>query len=718
MNRSALTLTILAALALPASAQAVVLPVTNTNDSGGGSLRAAVDAAAAGETVSIPPGTYRLISGQLNVTQGIRLLGLGGKAADVTIAAEAPGRVVCVSNSSGLAQVNRVRITGGVGANSGACNASASGGGIAKVGAGDLRIQETTVEGNRAATGVLGGGGIAVSGTGLTEVLQSAVIRNSATVSSGNTGGAGIAAEGDLNVRNTTIGENQLTAGAGVTGGGSGLFVRAGNTEVENVTLTRNSRNGGGSGAMRNNGGNMDVGNTAVVYNGETCSGAMNEVDPSAADDGACSFAFDNVHPNLGTLFDQGGFTPTYISVPVDAPADRIVDRGNCTEGTDQRGAPRPEVPNQGRDCDIGANEFDGLATAFVPDCTRTGEVPFDVISPPAGNVESFQYRVAGGPQQGVGVPGLPKKGSGTLTIPEEGRHPVEYWGDSTPTGLGVGEEFNHHNPVVVVDRTNPTVAVRNPNKYNVFVVRRSVKVNVSAADSISGLAQNPSGSAGISTASRGAKTYKPTAVDLCENAAAGAFNYRVLAPALGSRLVVEELKNGAKVRSSAKKFSSLGAPRELRVKSLVDSRKGRVRVTVSKDSKTGIQDSEFSGGVFQVRQSRKRSAKGLTELRLAGGSFSGCAGAVGARAGSVADDIVNAAARRVVRRLKGRGKGRFRTRGRYSAATVRGTTWTVEDRCDGTLTRVTSGRVSVRDFVRNRTVTIRAGRSYLARAG
>jgi len=32
-------------------------------------------------------------------------------------------------------------------------------------------------------------------------------------------------------------------------------------------------------------------------------------------------------------------------------------------------------------------------------------------------------------------------------------------------------------------------------------------------------------------------------------------------------------------------------------------------------------------------------------------------------------------------------GGGRFRTRGRYSSATVRGTDWTVTDRCDGTLT-------------------------------
>ena len=39
-----------------------------------------------------------------------------------------------------------------------------------------------------------------------------------------------------------------------------------------------------------------------------------------------------------------------------------------------------------------------------------------------------------------------------------------------------------------------------------------------------------------------------------------------------------------------------------------------------------------------------------------------------------------------------------------------------MRDRCDGTLTRVTSGEVKVRDFNRGKTVTLTAGESYLAR--
>jgi ferric-dicitrate binding protein FerR (iron transport regulator) len=77
---------------------------------------------------------------------------------------------------------------------------------------------------------------------------------------------------------------------------------------------------------------------------------------------------------------------------------------------------------------------------------------------------------------------------------------------------------------------------------------------------------------------------------------------------------------------------------------------------------------------------------------------------------------IARKRSRKRVRRLFGDGKGNFRTRGRNAAATVRGTRWGVQDRCDGTLVTVRRGRVSVRDLVRHRTVLVKAGHTYLAR--
>ena len=38
-------------------------------------------------------------------------------------------------------------------------------------------------------------------------------------------------------------------------------------------------------------------------------------------------------------------------------------------------------------------------------------------------------------------------------------------------------------------------------------------------------------------------------------------------------------------------------------------------------------------------------------------------------------------------------------------------------DRCDGTLTQVKRGKVTVRDLRRKRTITLTAGKSYLAKA-
>src|SRR4029077_11745885 len=89
-----------------------------------------------------------------------------------------------------------------------------------------------------------------------------------------------------------------------------------------------------------------------------------------------------------------------------------------------------------------------------------------------------------------------------------------------------------------------------------------------------------------------------------------------------------------------------------------------------------------------------------------------------GARATARGSSLASAWSAKRVRKLWGRDRGgSFRTHGRHSQATVRGTRWLTVDRCDGTLTRVTDGAVSVRDFVRHGTVLVRAGHRYLARS-
>ena len=195
--------------------------------------------------------------------------------------------------------------------------------------------------------------------------------------------------------------------------------------------------------------------------------------------------------------------------------------------------------------------------------------------------------------------------------------------------------------------------------------------------------------------------------------------------PALGRRIVVEPSGGAVTAASAAttalrlrlpavRRFVPLFDHLNLPVRSLIDTKSGKARVAsraVRTSRRRRLNAGVFSGGLFQVLQSRSRRRRGLTELRLKGSSFRRC------RVGSArARSAARRYSRRTVRRVRGNGRGRFRTRGRYSAATVRGTTWTVADRCDGTLTRVRRGRVVVRDFRRKRSIRLRAGKSYLAR--
>jgi Ca2+-binding RTX toxin-like protein len=142
-----------------------------------------------------------------------------------------------------------------------------------------------------------------------------------------------------------------------------------------------------------------------------------------------------------------------------------------------------------------------------------------------------------------------------------------------------------------------------------------------------------------------------------------------------------------------------------LALRSVVDSAVGKVRVT-SAVTKRRSQSITLDDGAFNITQTR--AALAVTQFALQGGDFSGCATGPVRRASS--------AQTKSVRRLWAAGKGKFRTRGRYAAATVRGTKWMTEDRCDGTLIRVASGAVVVQDLVRRRTVIVRRGGRYFAR--
>jgi hypothetical protein len=150
-------------------------------------------------------------------------------------------------------------------------------------------------------------------------------------------------------------------------------------------------------------------------------------------------------------------------------------------------------------------------------------------------------------------------------------------------------------------------------------------------------------------------------------------------------------------------------------VGSIVDATHGEVTVNTIPREDGHKQWATFSGAKFQVLQSTTGAP--VTEIRLRGGSFASCRRPVARRSlFGRAGVLASVSSKRKVRSLWGRGKGHFRTLGRNGAATVRGTIWLTEDRCDGTLVRVRRGLVGVRDFKKHKTVAVPAGHSYLAR--
>ena len=133
----------------------------------------------------------------------------------------------------------------------------------------------------------------------------------------------------------------------------------------------------------------------------------------------------------------------------------------------------------------------------------------------------------------------------------------------------------------------------------------------------------------------------------------------------------------------------------------------------------THNQHASFGGATFRVSQ--PRDGEKVVTVDLMHGSFETCVrvprAAKRRKARAAASTKARRkAAKRIVRRIWGSGKGRFRTRGRHAAATVRGTEWTVEDRCDATAVRVRSGVVDVEDFGTGKTVAVRAGEVHIAR--
>ncbi len=175
--------------------------------------------------------------------------------------------------------------------------------------------------------------------------------------------------------------------------------------------------------------------------------------------------------------------------------------------------------------------------------------------------------------------------------------------------------------------------------------------------------------------------------------------------PKLGESVVAGKVSGTIKVKGRNGKFRTLGANESIPLGSTIDATKGRVRLTSAAGPAGQIQTADFYLGAFVITQTG--GSKPVTQLALAGAL----------KCSTKKSNKASTAAKKKVRRLWGDGHGRFRTKGRRAAATVRGTKWLTEDRCDSTKVTVKRGTVVVRDFARRKTVVVKKGHSYVARS-
>jgi CSLREA domain-containing protein len=188
--------------------------------------------------------------------------------------------------------------------------------------------------------------------------------------------------------------------------------------------------------------------------------------------------------------------------------------------------------------------------------------------------------------------------------------------------------------------------------------------------------------------------------------------------PTNGEKVVVKPEEGKVLIKlPGKKKYVRLEELKEIPVGAIIDATKGRVTLTsIGPDGKE--QTAEFFGGIFKVKQAEGSNLVVLELLdetacpapkqkksKGKGGSPRAFASSVSLRPSG-----------RTSGKLWGSGHGNFRTEGHAGSATVEGTIWLVEDRCNGTtFFRTRRGIVRVRDFILHKALPLPAGKSYVA---
>ena len=175
--------------------------------------------------------------------------------------------------------------------------------------------------------------------------------------------------------------------------------------------------------------------------------------------------------------------------------------------------------------------------------------------------------------------------------------------------------------------------------------------------------------------------------------------------------------------------YIPLTQARQLAVGTQIDARRGKLRLTLATSKKKGkhkasTQTGLFSSGLFEVGQSKSTRLDGLTILKLIdNGAFPGAPSYAECSAAKTSSDAVAVTAKKkplnskALNTLNANEHGNYKTQGKYSAATVRGTHFSVADLCGGTLTHVYHGLVVVTVNRTHKHHTLHTGQSYYAKA-
>jgi hypothetical protein len=379
------------ATAVSASAATAAITVSNTNDSGTGSLRQAIADAAPAESIVVPAGIYTLTTGELQIAHSLTITGSGaaitiidaghqsrvfdtsGAGSDITIAGvtisdgetqPAPGKGLAegggvLNQDATLTLADDVikdNIADADGAGPAGAGGSADGGGVYSATFGTLHLLDTKIVSNSASAvgslahrgGIAAGGGAKISGaftiTGTTFEDNRADARGGQGPS--NTGqSAGVSFGGGLDAEppgagsqlsSSTLDANVADASAGpgglgdsAVGGGAYLASDNGPLPATDVTITGN--------VTRALGGTAEGGGIYFAGSGQLT--LTNSTLSANSTTGAVFNQGGNVYQDDGTIAMQN----TIVSAGVADPgsencAASAISRGNNLDSHDQCG--------------------------------------------------------------------------------------------------------------------------------------------------------------------------------------------------------------------------------------------------------------------------------------------------------------------------------------------------------------------------------------------